>query len=76
MAQNMQTQWQTVKALISLILSALFAGGLICVCTDTLAVCLPRPELLKVHSFRLLRFFEDGRMATSYLLICSEHVIL
>ena len=45
MAQNMETQWQTVKALISLIWSVLFAGevwysGLHCL----------QPELLKKGS--------------------------
>ena len=42
MAQNMQTQWQTVKALISLIgiiLSALFAGEVRYVIVSALTVC-------------------------------------
>ena len=55
MAQNMQTQWQTGTALISLLWSAPFAGEVRYV--PALTVCLPRPELLKVHSFRLLRYF-------------------
>ena len=45
----MQTLWQTVIALISLRSP---------ICVWPLTFCLPRPELLKVHSLRLLIFLK------------------
>ena len=69
MAQNMQTQGQTVKALNRLLLSRGVSNlGLHCLPEkyDMGLHCLPRPEFLEVHSFRLFSCFK---------LVAWQHII-